>query len=50
MVSGNTKNRMRGCCLEGCITVPRNTRLEETSWGREEWSYLMREARAQKWL
>lgn len=21
---------------EGCITVPRNTRLQETSWGREE--------------
>ena len=33
MVIGNTKNRMGGFCLEGCITDRRITRLEKTGWG-----------------
>jgi len=31
MASGKTKNSMGGRRLEGHITVPRNTRMEETS-------------------
>jgi len=27
------KNKIGGPCPEGSIAVPRNTRLEETSWG-----------------
>jgi hypothetical protein len=30
-ISGKTKNKMRGHCPEGCITGPRNTRMEEMS-------------------
>ena len=31
-ISRKTKNKLGGRCPEGCITGPRNTKLEETSW------------------
>jgi len=31
-ISRKTKNKLEGRCPEGCITGPRNTKLEETSW------------------
>jgi hypothetical protein len=34
MITGKTKNRMGGCCPEECITDPKNTGLEDESWGR----------------
>jgi hypothetical protein len=46
-MSWKTKNKMVEHHLEGCITGPRNTRQEETSWG-EKLKRLFREARAQK--
>jgi len=33
---------------EGCITDRRNTRLQKTSWGREEWRCLLKEVMCPK--
>jgi hypothetical protein len=32
-ISRKAKNKMGGCSPERCITGPRNTKMEETSWG-----------------
>jgi hypothetical protein len=50
-ISRKAKNKMGGRCPDGSITNPGNTRLEETSWDREEWRRsVLREAWAQKEL
>lgn len=37
---GKTNNKVAGNRPEGCITDPRKTRMQETSWCREEWRCL----------
>lgn len=32
-ISSKTKNKMGGRRPDGCTTDPRNTRMEESSWG-----------------
>jgi hypothetical protein len=43
-----TKNKMGGCCPEGCITDSGNMRMKEMSWGYRKMGQFWREARAQK--
>jgi len=40
-ISRKTKNKMTQCHPEGCITGPRNTRMEDVRWGyrRKEVSF-----------